>query len=54
MSFITTNPASIAILVAIAAYLMTTAGLGKKQLVVRNQRCQVCGRPRAHCTCRWR
>jgi len=53
MSFLTTDPLPIAMLVAVAAYLMTTAGLAKKQLALRAERCRVCGRSRTHCRCRW-
>jgi hypothetical protein len=48
------DPLAVAVLVAVAAYLMTYAGVGKKTLRLRSTTCPVCHRPRTLCTCRWR
>jgi len=48
------DPLAVAVLVAVAAYLMACAGVGKKALRLRSTACPVCRHPRAHCTCRWR
>jgi hypothetical protein len=48
------DPIAVAVLVAVAAYLMTCAGVGKKTLSLRNTSCPVCHHPRVFCTCRWR
>jgi hypothetical protein len=53
MVIATLNPMSAAALAAAAAYLMTSAGLGKKQLRRRSPTCRVCRRPGSSCTCRW-
>jgi hypothetical protein len=53
MAIATVNPISAAALVALAAYLMTSAGLGQKQLRRRSPTCRVCHRPGSSCTCRW-
>lgn len=47
------NPISATALAAAAAYLMTTAGLGKRLLKRRVPTCSVCHRPDVSCTCRW-
>jgi hypothetical protein len=47
-------PASVAVLVAVAAYLMTVAGVSKKTLSLRSSICPTCHRSRTRCTCRWR
>ncbi|HZQ80924.1 MAG TPA: hypothetical protein VFB25_02985 [Gaiellaceae bacterium] len=52
MSFLTTDPVSATMLAAVAGYLMIAAGLGKKRLVLRVERCRACGRTKTHCTCR--
>ena len=48
------DPLAVVVLVAVAAYLMAAAGVGKKALRLRSTACPVCRHPRAHCTCRWR
>ena len=53
MIFTILNPVSASALAAAAAYLMTTAGLGKRLLRRRVPTCPVCHRPNASCTCRW-
>jgi hypothetical protein len=47
------DPVTATALAAAAAYLMTTAGLGKKLLRRRVPTCPVCHRPGHSCTCRW-
>jgi len=48
------DPLAVVVLVAVAAYLMAFAGVGKKTLSLRSTACPVCRHPRAYCTCRWR
>lgn len=40
-------------LVAVAGLIMLRAGMLKRRLVWRDQRCPVCGRPRSSCICYW-
>jgi hypothetical protein len=54
MNLYPADPLAIAVLVAVAAYLMTCAGVGKKTLRFRTTTCPVCHHPRRLCTCRWR
>jgi hypothetical protein len=54
MNLYPADPLAVAVLVAVAAYLMTCAGVGKKTLRLRSTTCPVCHHPRRLCTCRWR
>jgi hypothetical protein len=53
MALTALNPVTAAALVAMAAYLMTSAGIGKRLLRRRAPTCRVCHRSGASCTCRW-
>jgi hypothetical protein len=54
MNLYPADPVAVAVLVAVAAYLMTCAGVSKKTLRLRSTACPVCHHPRRLCTCRWR
>jgi hypothetical protein len=54
MNLYPADPLAVVVLVAVAAYLMACAGVGKKALRLRSTACPVCRHPRAYCTCRWR
>jgi hypothetical protein len=54
MNLYPADPLAVAVLVAVAAYLMTYVGVSKKALKLRTPTCPVCRHSRALCTCRWR
>jgi hypothetical protein len=50
MSLLAVTPLPALLLVA---FLMVTAGVGKRRLFWRTAKCPTCHHPRGSCTCRW-
>jgi hypothetical protein len=53
MSGLSSDPAALAGLAGLAAFLMTVSGLSLKRLRLRVGQCPVCHHPKPRCTCHW-